>query len=453
MIHPPTIIAVDDNAAELEQIVAALRSIDAACLPVKVDSTNPNLIAPLRGVRLVFLDINYLPGVASGTAMFETAATVLSNVLAKDNGPYVLITWTSKSDQHDELMSFFAGIEELPTPALTGSLAKEKFTSSPPPAEAAGKSAENSLAVEIRTVLARHPQIEALMHWEMSARRATGEVICSLLDLLPREHRFRGAAGPGLEYLLTLVAGAAVGKKNIAADRRGAISEALTPILYDRLVHQTATQAEADAWTKGISLGEGLEKVVPHPGAKLNALSHIAMPGSGVMAAGDRGVVFQLADGTPAWFASKSSVGMNDLAAEFLVKGSKSESLPPEESDLTDCRWMLLGTRAVCDQAQSRGTLRPVVLALEVPGELKDEGAGLRMRKHGAASVTPTYAVTLDDGQEKLRKMVVNWHWTTSLGHQEMKDAKVLFRLREPLINMLSASLSGYSARPGIIQF
>ena len=453
MIHPPTIIAVDDNAAELEQIVAALRSLDAACLPVKVESTKPNLVSPLRGVRLVFLDINYLPGLPAGTAMFETAATVLGNVLAKDNGPYVLITWTSKSDQHEELMKFFAEIEELPAPALTGSLAKEKFTSSVSSAGSAEKVATNSLAGEIRTVLARHPQIDALMQWEMSARRATGEVICSLLDLLPREHRFLGAAGNGLEYLLTLVAGAAVGKKNIDLDRRGAISEALSPILYDRMVHQTATQAEKDAWVNAISLGESLPKVVPHPGAKLNALSHIAMPGSGAMGAGDRGVAFQLAGGTLDWFSKKSGLGPYDLAAEYLVKGSKSESLPPEENDLTDFRWMLLGTRAVCDQAQSRGTLRPVVLALEVSSDLKDEGAGLRMRKHGAASVTPVYAMRLDDDQEKLRKMVVNWHWTTSLGQQEMEGAKMLFRLREPLINMLSASLSGYAARPGIIQF
>ncbi|MEE7505130.1 hypothetical protein MMR14E_18815 [Methylobacterium mesophilicum] len=385
--------------------------------------------------------------------MFETAATVLEKVLAKDNGPYVLITWTSKSDQHEQLMAHFAGIEELPTPVVSGSLAKEKFTSSNTDGEAADRPARSLLAEEIRKILGTHPQIDALMHWEAAARRATGEVICSLMDLLPRRDRFLGSTGPTLEYLLTHIAGAAVGKRNVASDRRGAISEALTPILYDRLVHQAANEAETDAWASAMSLGGGLPKLVPDPGPKLNALSHIAMPGSGVMSAGDRGVAFQLAGGTLGWFSRKAGITPEQLSGEFLRAGERGEGTSPVNTDLTDCRWVLLGTRAVCDQAQSRGTLRPAVLAVEVPGSLKDDGAGLRVRRHGASLVTPAYEVADESGTGQLRKLVINWHWTTSLGLPEMTDAAVLFRMREPLINMLSASWSGYSARPGIIQF
>ncbi len=73
MIHPAPIIAVDDDPDELDAIVRALRSLDTACLPVRVQGTKPDLKAPLHGVRLVFFDINYLPGVSTEVAMFEVA--------------------------------------------------------------------------------------------------------------------------------------------------------------------------------------------------------------------------------------------------------------------------------------------------------------------------------------------------------------------------------------------
>lgn len=455
MIHPPTIIAVDDTDRELHAITQALRSLDMACLPVKVSGLEVDIAQPLTGVRLVFFDINYLPGVSSKVQMFEVAATILQKVISKDNGPYVLITWTSKSDQHEELMEVLSEVEEIPTPAVSASLAKEKFVIVGDRI-GEGKGGGANLWDEIRAVFTSHPQIRALMQWELSARRAAGEVVCSLLDMFERKERFIGFDEGKLKTLLTHMAVCAVGEKNVAGDRRAAINEALAPILFDRLVHQSSSDDEEEMWKQamepdGVPLRIGLDQA-----QRLNTFSHIALPGSGSMQGGDRGVVFTLSNPIETLMAERANITVQELASEFVefMPPKTSKSLLPDLAELEkSCRWVLIGTRAVCDQAQARGTLRPVVLGLEVPHEVVSQKSGLRLRKHGAASITPSFAVLNNDGTLSGRCVIVNWHWMTSFSMAEITGGVVLYRLREALVNQVSASMSGYTARPGIVQF
>ena len=40
MIHPPTVVVVDNNPVDLEAIVSALRLLDVACLPIHAEGTS-----------------------------------------------------------------------------------------------------------------------------------------------------------------------------------------------------------------------------------------------------------------------------------------------------------------------------------------------------------------------------------------------------------------------------
>lgn len=453
MIHHPSVIAVDDDLRELTTIVQALRQLDVPCLPVLVEGTKVDVRAPLSGVRLVFFDINYLKAVTNDVAMYEAAATILCKVLAPDNGPYVLITWSSKADKHDGLMAHFAAhVAEIPPPAVTGFLQKENFTP-----DGAAKDGGASLREQIMSVIADQPQIRALMQWEMSAHRAAGDVISSLLDLFSRADRFAARYGPSLDAMLTHIARSAVGSGNVAMDRRAAVNEALVPILFDRLMHQLPADGEIQLWTDAITLAPDIPTAEPAHGSHLNALSHIARAGSGPMEAGDRGVVFMLPDGAAEKMAARTQRTLQDIAADFLSsqsKGQNKPSLPDMAEVARECRWVFVGMRAICDQAQSKGVMRPVVLALEVPGTLKDKGLGLRFNNHGAISTTPCFAIPpLGGGEPTNRRLIIDWHWTTSLSDAEMVGATVLYRVREPLMSQIASQMSGYSARPGIITF
>lgn len=449
MIPASPVIAVDDNQEELDRIVAALRSLDIACLPVKVTAVRPNVREPLTGVRLVFFDINYLPGTASDAVLFATAAAVMERVLSPENGPYVLITWSSKSDKHAELMAHFADhVAEIPTPALTGRLAKERFTGP----RAAG---EPSLADEIRSVLTDHPQIEAIMHWEDATRRAAGDVICSLLNLLPRSGRFAVTADDELHGLLGQIAKSAVGAAAAATDRRGAVHEALVPILFDRLIHQAPTEGEDAIWRRAITFAADMPAGNRAHGPRLNALSHIARSDSGPMQPGDRGVVFTLPPSAGRVAAEKANISMPVLAADFVRMWGPNNEYPVVDIDLLEqhARWVFIGTKAICDQAQDKGVLRPVVLALEIPASWKElKGQPWQFQGHGAISTTPAFPPP-DIGGAAAVRLVIDWHWTLSFSDQELAGANVAYRIREPMISQISSQMAGYTARPGIINF
>lgn len=450
MIQSPTVIAVDDRADELQTIVSTLRRLDVACLPILAAGAKVDIKGPLRGVRLVFFDINYLPSITSEIALFEMAATILTKVIAPDNGPYVLITWSSMADQHQKLMAHFADhVEDIPAPAISGTLHKERFT-----ADGAAKDGGEDLRASIAAIISGHPQVEALMQWETSARRAAGEVVGSLLEMFSRKDRFTGKIADELHGTLLHVAESAVGKANVASDRLGAVHEALVPIILDRLVHGAREDGVDDLWARAVTLKPGAPQAATGHGPSLNALSYIARPDSGPMAAGDRGVVFKLPGDVGDLMAKRAGLELQRLAADYVENNKAGTIGPPDMKDLAArCRWVFLGVRATCDQAQGKGTMRPLVLALEVPGDLKDSGLGLKLRRHDARQISPVFITSFGAAAAQQRKLLINWHWTTSMSPLELGDAEVLYRVREPLMALISSHMGGYAARPGIIEF
>ena len=67
--------------------------------------------------------------------------------------------------------------------------------------------------------------------------------------------------------------------------------------------------------------------------------------------------------------------------------------------------------------------------------------------------LSPLFELERDDAPKGSRLLVINWHWTASLAKSELADATVLYRVREALINQITANLSSYAARPGIVDF
>lgn len=459
MNYSPSVIAVDDTLSELNHLVDTLSSLEIACLPIHVkEGVDVNLSAPLSGVRLIFFDINYVPGAPSRSLM-EIAGTVLTKVLAKDNGPYLLITWTSKPDVHDELMVFLAKeVPEAPIPAITACLPKEKFIlSNDRGTEIPGASGGQSLKAAIESILSAHTQVNALLQWEGAAKRAAGEVISSLLDLFDREQRFKNASSAALGNLLSFIAKKAVGEKNVAGNEKTAVNEALGPILFDRITHQSTSASEHTLWAAALTSISSAFTITPEHTHKLNSLNHIAYPGSGKMLAGDRGVVFLFPPDAGQEMARRANVNLQDLADSYLdhlAPGGK----PPGPADLLflsqSCRWVLIGTRAICDEANSRGLLRPVVLGLEIPVEVQEKGFGSRIKKHGALHVSPTFFLPRASGSAgKSKRILLNWHWQSAIGSAEIASCIPVYRLRESITNLFCAALSDYSARLGIVSY
>ena len=200
-------------------------------------------------------------------------------------------------------------------------------------------------------------------------------------------------------------------------------------------------------------LAEPPKPLDPAQWAQLNTLSHIALPGSGPMAPGDRGVVFQPSESLLQDLCQRASLSKAQLAADFLnflgqEKNAKVGAPPETVLNENDHRWLLVGVRAACDQAQRNGYVKPLVLGMEVGADVARNGRGLRVAQSDALMVTPAFLLS-----GKGRKVILNWHWIIALTDLDMREAPILYRLREPLINQIGAQMSAYIARPGIVSF
>lgn len=325
MIPRASIVVVDDDQDDLDAIVASLRGLDAACLPVHVVEAEPKLAAPLKNVQIVFFDILYLPGVMGGPAAYDTAAQVLGKVITKDNGPYVLITWSTINTNHDEFMERLNSTHPgIPPPAASAALKKEDFTG----ARSTSPNKLVRLRTEIEKVVSRCPQVSALFIWQQAALEAAGSVAGTVLDMVERKDRFMGTPGPSLERILNAVVREAVGPENVAKDRLRALNEGLGPILLDRLTHASVSDK------KTITT---LKNAIPNPEVKpslqsavkffLNNLHSISLKLLDGTEPGERGAVCTLPDA----FSGKNFVklaGMNQSAALKRFLEPKGKIIP-----------------------------------------------------------------------------------------------------------------------------
>lgn len=447
MIPQPSIVAADDNEQHLGAIVRCFQQMGSACLPLLY--TNGALQVPreLTAVRLLFFDLNYVPGTPTGPMLYDIAGGVLEKVIRPGNGPYVLITWSSHETEHQNfLRHVHDNFDNIPPPAASSFMDKAPFIAGGAPDAVISDDQLEGLACRIRQLVDRIPQVSALLHWEDAARAAAGDVIASLIDLVPREACFIGSSGDHLEDLLLTVARAAVGTKNVEADRVYAINEGLGPILLDHLTHTTESRRKETQETWGNALSNMKKSVPPDPKqlASLNAQTLISSRDLAGVVPGDRGAVSTLSDHLDAdVFKTFFGAEKRELIGEYIeIKNADLKNQELMEKHLSTCSWRLVGIRASCDQAQQRGiALKRVCLTVEAPSTVKS-------RSHGAYQESPLFT-----RKNEVVKLIFNWHYTTALTDAHLNGSQVVYRLREPLISHITTTLHVHGLRPGIISY
>ena len=451
MIPQPSIVATDDNEQHLGAIVKCIQQMGAACLPILFEDGKLKVPRALTAVRLLFFDLHYVPGTPAGPALYDVAAGVLEKVIGQGNGPYVLITWSSHESEHDKfLQHVLNNFENIPPPATSAFLDKGPFIAGGnPDAEISGDQLK-ALADRVRNIVDTIPQVSAMMHWEDAGRAAAGDVITSLINLVPREECFLGRSGDELERLLLTIARAAVGKENVEGDRIFAINEGLAPILLDRLIHTTeARKKEAlDIWGEALSDLNRSVKLRPEQTASLNARNLISSRDLIGVVPGDRGAVSTLCDQLDGdGFQEAFGVEKRELFGKYIdLKEQEGNKQALREEFLSTAHWRLVGSRAACDQAQQRGvTLKRVCLALEVPGRFLE---AFNQKDHGAAFYSPLFMLN-----DEVVTLIFNWHYAVALTAAHLNSSQVAYRLREPLISQVTTCLHIHGLRPGIISY
>jgi len=455
MIPKPTIVAVDDNRVHLDGITACLRRMGYACLPLqykdrKIHLDDESVLdSPLNSIQLLFLDIEYIPGTPAGPQTYDMVVNILKKIMAPDNGPYVLVTWSTYPGQHQDLMDHLASElgDSFPAPAASALLDKSKFL-------ADGTSINDAvLRIEIKAIIAACPQVDALMNWADAARTASGEVLGSLLKLLPVSGLYKGESGTQLIQLLSAIAKEG-GGKNACNDLTSAMNEGLGPILFDRLIHATEEHREKseEVWKAAIPCPITDQCLSDSEKSALNTMTSISQRDLENVPAGSRGAVCRLPENiatdvgfTNAFGGNKKSV----LSAFLTPKGeehgglSKADRRRLCQKFIATNPFRLVGQSAACDHAWGKIPVKKLLLALEVPQSILEV---FKPADHGAIYEIPLYELA---GHSEPHRLIFNWRYKETIAG-DMAGAEVVCRLREPLVSHLITNYHVYGFRPGI---
>lgn len=430
MFLAPRIVAVDDEPLHLQGLVEGLHRYGTSCLPIHFtgDATG---IKKCPALRIIFADLHLNEGGAGGN--YERHFSVIGGLIEEafsPAGPYVLILWTRYADQADGLKTFLeARLENVTKPLAVVALDKATHLDLN-----TGKVKDAGVLVSaIDTIIRAQPQLAALLKWEERVLDAAADTISALLALT--NGKASEVRPKELSRLLARLAVEAVGEGHIERDRFGAVSEALLPILADRIAFVRATENDIEIWKQAFDENDANAEIVIEEAARLNRMLHVDE--SADRSASERGSIVPLpADRRGESF--KQTFGLDEASAAAKQFGCKSFDTNDEQY-----RWMLVQTQAACDFAQRQPGTIPYLLGLEMPCKAVSGN-----KPPDAVWKSPPLFLRKD-----CRYLYVNCRFQYFLPPDVASGMTAAYRLREQLLTALVFATHSYGARPGPIVF
>ena len=430
MLPTPRVVAIDDELKHLEGLTQGLNRYGTACLPIYFtgeDGGDP-AVPPSPG------DLRRPPSrprrrVSSGSRPGFQYHWGLARRYdqAIRSLPHRLVAMYP--EQADDLHAFLNDrLQDVPKPFAVQALNKNDHLD---PQD--GVKSPESLIEAIERIIAEQPQIGAILNWEERVLGAAADAVSSIMELAESAAE-DVRLGEEVGRLLASLAVAAVGEEHAGEDQFRAVNEGLLPILGDRIASMRLREADSELWQA--ALGQVGARLSLDEAARLNRLLHIAPStpdGDGV----ERGAVITL----PEEFSGEVFAETFDLTPEEAAEKQFWRKQPQEDADPS--QWVLVQTQAACDYAQTQPGPLPFHLGLRLPASEARRGT-----PPAALWRSPCFE---HDGQPHF--LHVSARFQVSLPGGKARQVRLLFRLREQLLNDLIYQIHGYGARPGIISF
>lgn len=423
-------VVVDDELTELTPLVEALHGLGTPC--IGIHWRPEKLPAPelLRGLRILFTDLHLTKGHLPPKAHYDTIATMLHGAIQPGRGPYIVVLWTSHEEERQDFtdrLSVVLPPEKLPLAVL--GLDKNKYR------EGETFSKVDELEKDVIASLAGNAQLQTLLSWEQDVLTAADATLAQIGGLIPAKFRTINDLPAALDGVLSLLAKAALGA-NAEADPRRAVSQALAPLLMDRIANQSSDSRKEDLWKSAVTFPVDTSKLTPDQCAQMNAMVHIALPNVEHIDRKAWGAVLPLKDAPAEIIEAYFGSSTDQIAADaFQLK-------PGQEG----CRLVLVRIGAVCDYAQGKNGPVPYVLGLLGPAKYEKLG------KSSPAELTSPFLQIGDKGG--LDRLVINPRYIITLTSSVIALLpEPIFRVREQLLVTLVAHCSTHVVRPGILSF
>lgn len=476
MFGPIRAVIVDDTPSHLINISSGLSAAGIPCTPYWYDREEIGVAreklkpAPPAGghrcLRIIFTDLNLEESAGSLAERIGPVINVISELVAKDGGAYIVVFWTVMGYSIDEIREELN--RRLPAvgvslPIAVDEIEKEKFVVDPSD-DLKGKAVLASLFKErydnldtlkdeVLRVVGKHGLLHMLAEWES---RATGAAAVSTNNLY---HVAKQSDPDGVDVteamrrVCSIIAAEAAGIAVAAADPARAFDLAMQGILVDSFGQ--SVNDETYATLVESELRERLSKVEPIKEKReeiysyLNTLFHIDNEVAHVTAT-DRGAVIHLDD------ARKKGVPISlehfCCWDDFFWEPDKRERKNQIKRFSESLDWVLMEVGASCDHAQGKSRSLRYLVAVQLSPEFVKifvtRGKKAELRNEALRLLGPYHR-----GGDIFYLLVSLRRFVSWQVPEIVPTIEVLYRMRTSIVDYLLNHYSTWSMRPGITEF
>jgi hypothetical protein len=440
---PIKAVAIDNDQNELNLAIRGLVNANISCIPVLYESISGiagTIREPLKGIRLVFMDINLIgSGDPKPQELVDPIANVIRELIAANEGPYALIFWSKIDSKVDELKELLSERHSnIPPPSVIGLIDKKIVLSN-------SDNEIDAFMHELNLQLDNNPIITALVKWESQCTHAATETINNLLDVAGTTVNWGDIEDNAISVskLLRKIAEETVGKDNLSGNEITALIEGLAPIHLDslvRLIDKKRLFHIKDAIYKGDSSDDFKVDL-----ASLNSFYHIDTENCDNT---ERGAFIEID-----FKRHLEGLLENKKIAVFreyiVAKGNNEET---KKKDIQAClktsKFGLIEISPACDYAQNNARSHRYVLSVLIKSKYIDDRKITNKGKHNAIEVIPNLKIFNEE-----YSLRINYRYVFGLDPAKQGLDQPIFRLREQILNDIVFKYGKYASRPGIISF
>jgi hypothetical protein len=358
------VVVLDDSEEEGLQIIKALWHNQIPAIYFSGPDTAPPTNERLVGVRLVFLDMDLVPGTTDPKSKMSALVGTLRRILAPNNGPYSVVAWTRHLELVKEFETYIFNIKDIPQPIAIAVVAKDDCK------EDGGNNWDlQKVKNELNAKLAEISPLLFLQAWEGSCFNAAASVTATLSDLADQgggtPDVFRAGWKAQMLRVLNSLAVAEGGRRHLKDGDTAVVSfsSALNPLHTDRLEGQSEDLCnKVRHCSKEIISKEAFEHIGPTAVGKINSMLHCSYERLDKFYAGNVYLVSTNTGLTPL------SANLNDFFNGYLdAPPASPEQKYGFEFLKNNSIPVLLESNPTCDHAQKKVKVARLIAGLLIP--------------------------------------------------------------------------------------
>lgn len=457
-------LVIDDKYDDGMLVCAALIKNSTPCYFLQYDEEQilqrlEENTPKISGIRVIFQDLALTSISAPSKNDYEAAVTAIEAIVAENNGPWLLVTWSTwagsesnlgdknAKEMYDHLKQnlrasqqpyAYVVLDTKPKYTIAGAHSEVKKLGDITVQE------RQNLVEHITTKTKKSPATNALLSWEADVFKAISETISEITNFIKPGEYFDSDLGSILKELAL----ADIGKNLSPHNIKKGIREVLSTILKDKI----------GLTIEGLENFENINTVqeerLENWKAKTNRILHFEE--SVLVTPFPPGTIFDLTDHItllPGAFEKK------ELFEKFIR--SNFFQLPKEDKnkkqEITEqCMPIALDITPPCDHAQNKSPWSKYIIGIKIPTHLvkychTKDSAGNPGRLIGDYLLKLPHMTNISGDF----CFIFNSKLTFSLDTEQANNIFIkntLGRLREQILNDLNSWLIRQTTRPGIIE-